>query len=59
MEEGEKAVEVAHLPHAVCPMQQWFSLGGDFAPQGTFGRLGRGRLEDATGISLAEARNPA
>lgn len=53
-EEGEKA-EVAHLPRVVLPMQQWSSLRSDFVPWAANGGVGG----DATGISLAEARNPA
>lgn len=40
-EEGEKA-EVGHLPRAVLLMRQQSSLGGDFAPQVTFGNPGVG-----------------
>lgn len=41
-------------------MPQWLSLGGDFVPQGTSGKQGQGGdWGDASGLSLAEARNPA
>lgn len=38
MREAESAPSLC----AVFPTQQWFSLGCDFAPQGTFGKLARG-----------------